>query len=741
MAKRGRKKKKHTEEYEAPIANRIIGFILLIGSVLGLLSKVCGPLGNGIASLNLLLFGPYYVISLILILLLGLYLIINNEYPKYALIRIIGVVLLIINILVLTHIKEVGANNADLSVMMKSVIDNFVNNIKASSITKSDMGLLGILFGTLSFKLLSKVGSYIVSIAFILLSLFLIFNKEVLKVFDKDKQEKEDKKEEIVEEPEEEESKFNLFNLFKRKDEEEDEEEELIKDKDHTIESYDELKQLAELEPEIVKSPREVKIKEEDLDTKEERQNNYYVLPTSSILSSIKDKYRPDPKVIEETKRKLVEVLSDFNIEAQVVNYTVGPAVTQYELKLKKGTKVNRVLSLNKEISLALAKKEVRIEAPIPGKETVGIELANDAISTVGFKEVFDDINWSNNKLEVVLGRNIMNRPISIDIDKMPHLLVAGSTGSGKSVCINCIIASILMRAKPSEVKLVLIDPKKVEFTMYEDLPHLLTPIVNEPKKASVALKQIVAEMDKRYTLFSNTGVKNITGYNEYIEKHKDKGLERLPFIICIIDELADLMVVAAKEVEDSIMRITQLARAAGIHLIVATQRPSTDVITGVVKANIPSRISFAVSSQIDSRTILDMPGAEKLLGRGDMLYLPLGENSPERIQGAFIKDDDIESLCKYIKKMEKPDYDTSFDNMDASSIGGAGSDDETYNEIEKYAIEAGQISISKIQRKFNMGFNKAADYMDQLEENGIVEASTGSSKPRKVIKPGINNE
>ena len=733
--RKGSKNKKH-EEQETSNVKKYVGFVLALCSILGLLSPLCGPVGKVIASFNLFIFGPYYMVPLVIFVGLGVYLWFTNELPKYRTQRIIGVFLLLLFILIITHIHIIDKYHGNFKNMFKIVTDTFMNNIKATSITKTNIGLLGLVFGYLLYKGLSKIGSYIVCGAFIILALGLIGWKEIMAMFKRNNEDDDEEEEVTKEDDEDEESSPGLLSfLFKKKDIDDDEDE--VIEKNHIVTSYEELKSLSLVEGELVKEAREIKISESDLDSKEERQNNLYVLPTSSILSPVKDKYKPDPKLIEDTKRKLVEVLADFNIEAQVVNYTVGPAVTQYELKLKKGTKVNRVLSLNKEISLALAKKEVRIEAPIPGKETVGIELANESISTVGFKEVFEDINWSKNKLEVVLGRNIMNRPISMDIDKMPHLLVAGSTGSGKSVCINGIIASILMRCKPSEVKLVLIDPKKVEFTMYEDLPHLLTPIVNEPKKASAALKQIVAEMDKRYTLFSNNGVKNISGYNEYIDKHKDKGLPHLPYIVCIIDELADLMVVAAKEVEDSIMRITQLARAAGIHLIVATQRPSTDVITGVVKANIPSRISFAVSSQIDSRTILDMPGAEKLLGRGDMLYLPLGENSPERIQGAFIKDDDIESLCKYIKKMAKPDYDITFDNPSSDSAGGSvnGSDDDKYNEVVKFVMSMEKISISRIQRQFHLGFNKAADYMDQLEADGIVGPDTGSSKPRQVLK------
>jgi S-DNA-T family DNA segregation ATPase FtsK/SpoIIIE len=323
-------------------------------------------------------------------------------------------------------------------------------------------------------------------------------------------------------------------------------------------------------------------------------------------------------------------------------------------MEIKAGTKLSRILSINKEIALALAAKDVRIEAPIPGKNTIGIEIPNKMIATVTIREILELIPKNNdNKLLVTLGRDIMGNPIFCEINKTPHLLVAGATGSGKSICINSMIISILMRAKPDEVKLVLVDPKKVELSVYNGAPHLLAPVVTDPKKANIALKKICTEMERRYDIFSETGTKNIAGYNMYVEKKnatlpEAEQLRKIPFIVVIIDELADLMLVAAKEVEDSIMRITQMARAAGIHLIVATQRPSTDIITGVVKANIPSRISFAVSSSIDSRTILDMIGAEKLLGKGDMLFLPMGENIPLRVQGTYISEEEIKAVVDY---------------------------------------------------------------------------------------------
>ena len=404
------------------------------------------------------------------------------------------------------------------------------------------------------------------------------------------------------------------------------------------------------------------------------------------------------------------------------------------------------ILSIEREIALSLAAKSIKIQAPIPGKSTIGIELPNKKLSSVSFKEVLSRMPEVNEKnvLAVGLGKDIMGKVKWMEINTTPHLLVAGATGSGKSVCMNCIITSILMRTRPDQVKLVMVDPKKVELTMYNGVPHLLCPVVTDPKKASIALKNIVAEMEKRYDIFERTKNKNIKGYNKFCEDNPE--YPKMPYIVVIIDELADLMLVAKKEVEDSIMRITQMARAAGIHLIVATQRPSTDVITGVVKSNIPSRISFAVSSNIDSRTILDSGGAEKLLGKGDMLFLPMGESTPVRIQGAFVDEEEIQKVVDYVCEQQKACYDESLTEManDSSSHNdGYESDEEyddpLYNEIVDFAISTGKISASLIQRKYRIGYNRAARVIDLLEERGVIGAANGS-KPREVLIKKDNN-
>ena len=476
--------------------------------------------------------------------------------------------------------------------------------------------------------------------------------------------------------------------------------------------------------------------------------NKKYVCPPISLLSRpIKTDSKDNEMAIKTNIPILIQVLRDFGIEGNVVATHVGPAVTQYELEIKAGTKVSKILGLNREIALALAAKDVRIQAPIPGKNTIGIELPNRKISMVSVREVLTSVppSLSNSKLLAVLGRDIMGNPQWMEINKTPHLLVAGSTGSGKSVCINSIIASILMRAKPDEVKLVLVDPKKVELSIYNGIPHLLAPVVTDPKRANVALKRIVGEMERRYDVFEESKTKNIESYNAYIDKQNEtlsenEKIKHMPYIVVIIDELADLMLVAAKEVEDSIMRITQMARAAGIHLIVATQRPSTDVITGVVKANIPSRISFAVSSGIDSRTILDMIGAEKLLGKGDMLFLPQGTNAPVRIQGTFISEDETKALVDYVCKQQKAMYDNSLlqDDEERGATTMVDNKDDyeepLYNEIVDFVVSQGKASASLLQRRFRLGYNRAARCIDLLEERGIVGPQNGS-KPREVLK------
>lgn len=457
-----------------------------------------------------------------------------------------------------------------------------------------------------------------------------------------------------------------------------------------------------------------------------------YKLPNTNILNKSNTKSDENSKAkVLKNATLLEQTLKNFGVDAKISQATIGPSITRYEIQPSPGVKVSKIVNLSDDIALSLAAKSIRIEAPIPGKSAVGIEVPNDKPLMVTLREVFESNEFKNfnSKLPMALGKDLTGNPIIADISKMPHLLVAGSTGSGKSVCVNSLITSILYKAKPNEVKLLLIDPKVVELSNYNGIPHLLVPVVTDPKKAAGALNWAVNEMDKRYNLFSKESSKDIISYNEKVE-------EKLPRIVIIIDELADLMMSSANDVEDYICRLAQKARACGIHLIVATQRPSVDVITGVIKANIPSRIAFAVSSQTDSRTILDMGGAEKLLGKGDMLFYPLGETKPIRIQGAFISEEESEKIIEFVKSQVKEEikYEENIQNnfLNQETLKSS-NDDELLKDAIEFVIDSNQASSSMLQRRFKIGFNRAARLIDSMEERGIVGKSEGS-KPRKVL-------
>ncbi len=471
---------------------------------------------------------------------------------------------------------------------------------------------------------------------------------------------------------------------------------------------------------------------------------NYQYPPIDLLSKGTKKAIKGGAKALTDVANKLQKTLYSFGVQAKVENVTVGPAITRYELKPAEGVRVSKIANLADDIALNLAAETLRIEAPIPGKQAVGIEVPNTEKETVNLREVLesDEFNASKSKLSVALGKDVAGCVEIADMAKMPHTLIAGSTGSGKSVCINTIITSIIYKAKPSEVKLLMIDPKVVELSVYNGIPHLLIPVVTDPKKAAGALAWAVQEMDNRYNLFAQKGVRDLKGFNALVEK--EDGVGKLPQILIIIDELADLMMVAAKEVEDSICRLAQKARAAGMHLIIATQRPSVDVITGIIKANIPSRIAFAVSSQVDSRTILDQAGAEKLLGKGDMLYYPTGSAKPTRIQGAFVSDEEVEKIVEFVKSNGEATYSDDIINsienngkekeiQEVTSKDTDDNTDEHLAEAIELVIETGQASTSFIQRKFNVGYARAGRIIDQMEERGIISGYQGS-KPRQVL-------
>ncbi|MGY3781262.1 DNA translocase FtsK [Streptococcus gallolyticus] len=479
--------------------------------------------------------------------------------------------------------------------------------------------------------------------------------------------------------------------------------------------------------------------------------NLLYKLPTIDLFAPDKPKNQSKEKNLVRRNIKVLEdTFNSFGIDVKVERAEIGPSVTKYEVKPAVGVRVNRISNLADDLALALAAKDVRIEAPIPGKSLVGIEVPNSEIATVTFRELWEQANTDPNKLlEVPLGKAVNGTARTFDLARMPHLLVAGSTGSGKSVAVNGIIASILMKARPDQVKFMMIDPKMVELSVYNDIPHLLIPVVTNPRKAARALQKVVDEMENRYELFSHFGVRNIAGYNAKVEEFNAQSEQKqipLPLIVVIVDELADLMMVASKEVEDAIIRLGQKARAAGIHMILATQRPSVDVISGLIKANVPSRVAFAVSSGTDSRTILDENGAEKLLGRGDMLFKPIDENHPVRLQGSFISDDDVERIVGFIKDQADADYDDSFDPGEVSESdlksggGGVQEGDPLFEDAKALVLETQKASASMLQRRLSVGFNRATRLMDELEAAGVIGPAEGT-KPRKVLMTNPNPE
>lgn len=727
MAKR---KKKKEEKKETSYKTELYGLFLVLCAIIGI--GEFGIIGKAIVAFASFLAGAYGKVILALVFIDGLYRIIKRTKPKYfTSSRLWGLYLILIAVLVLAHTSYLKGGTETIKDVWNHTYTNFITAIQ--NIKKPEYsyvvggGIIGGIFTSLLLSLFDYTGAYVVNAIICATGIIILFKINIAALF----------------------TGISIFfkKIWTLKDRKKDKEE-IIQAEEEYENGQKVVKTLDE-----IKAPKQEEVKEtkpliENMDT-----SGYMYPPITLLKKNPKTKDNTNDVYAKSNIPVLEQVFKDFGIEgAKVISYHCGPAVTQYELEIKSGTKVSRILGLNKEIALAMAAKDVRIEAPIPGKKTVGVEVPNKNLMGVLLREVLENFPNKDSKLLVALGKDIMGMPKATEINKMPHLLVSGTTGSGKSVCINSFIISILMRTKPDEVKLVLVDPKKVELSCYNGVPHLLTPVVTDPKKANVALKKIVTEMERRYDEFERTGNKNIAGYNMYIEKQnkvlpEEEKLHKMPFIVVIIDELADLMLVAAKEVEDSIMRITQMARAAGIHLIVATQRPSTDVITGLIKANIPSRIAFAVSSGIDSRTILDATGAEKLLGKGDMLFFPIGDSTPTRVQGTFVSEDEIAAVVDHVIRQQKAHYDETF-LMDDEEMGAKSSFDQTddydeplYNQIVEFVVEQGKASASLLQRKFRLGYNRAARAIDILEERGIIGPNNGS-KPREVlVKLGSKEE
>ncbi len=764
MAKK--KTSKSSAKKNASYAAELWGVLLILIAIMGF--GGFGPVGNIIKGFAIFLMGTWYTIVLLACLAIGIYMLVKRSNPKYFSIRLIGIYLVILTVLVYSHMEYAIAENLNGKEIIEATLNNFMDEGVINYTANAGGGIIGGAFTVLFTNCFAFDGTKIVLAVLLVFGVILMFNLDVADVLDFFK---------------------NLFSKMKIPEDEDDEEEEEPsprekKKKKPLFGNREEASDRSIEDTVCTESLENVKVYSNMGDlldglNKQEEQGSYavapkdempleeaprsiapgevtgtanYTLPSLDLL----DKPKPTGKVnstefLQSNKAALERVLNDFQISGRVVEIHEGPAVTQFEVEVKAGTRVSRITSIHKEIALALAAKDVRIEAPIPGKSTVGVEIPNNKVIPVPIREVLSRPNKESMKMNipVALGKDIMGQIKWADISKMPHLLVAGSTGSGKSVCINSFIASILMLKRPDEVKLVMVDPKKVELSNYNGIPHLLWPVVTDPRKASAALQKVVVMMENRYDVFAEKNVKNIAGYNDWVEaQNQAAGYEvekKMYYLVVIIDELADLMVVASKEVEDSIMRITQMARAAGIHLIVATQRPSTDVITGVVKANIPSRISFAVASSIDSRTILDMTGAEKLVGKGDMLYYPMGASVTERIQGNFISDDEVERLIQYVSSQEVVTFTPAYDEVPETHLAAENSpseeyDDPLYDQVVEFAVQTGKVSASLLQRRFKIGYNRAARIVDLLEERGIVGPQNGS-KPREVLYKIENHE
>lgn len=729
------RKKKQTNQL-SPYVGLIIVLTTLVLSLIGLLDF--GIIGRFLNSTFRILFGSLPEIFFLLIIAGCIIWILYHKKIKISYKQIIAMVLLFI-VLEMSLVLFSG-NELKAGAVFEQYFNN-IDNIYGRTID-GEGGLFGALFYSLFSLLFDRTGTILVSILLVIIAIILL-NPTTVNKLQENIWNKEIKPKKLAIKPQK-------VQLKEKKDVQKFESKEF--EEFEPIDMAQAIKNEKSIFIDANEKTEEPKKQIESIETSEtestltEEENFSYVLPSITLLDnpkSVSGSFANTSSAAQKGEH-LINILHQFGIETTLIGTHIGPAVTKFELKLDSGVKVSRIASLQDNLMMELAVKEIRIEAPIPGRNAVGVEIPNIEMTPVRLIELLKDIpeKKQNEKLLVALGKNLMGRNIYGELNRMPHLLVAGATGSGKSVCINSMIATLLLRTKPNEVKLLLIDPKKVEFQVFNDIPHLIAPVVDDSVSAAKALNIIVKIMDNRYEKFAQEGARNIAGYNEMAETNLL--LKPMPNIVVVIDELADLMAVAGKEVEASIQRITQLARAAGIHLVVATQRPSVDVITGVIKANIPSRISFAVSSGTDSRTILDSTGAERLLGYGDMLYQPFGEPHPVRIQGVFISDDEVERIANEAKSQMKPRFDDAFMNLDGVQDNEGiveSSDDPLYEEVKEFVIAEQKASTSLLQRRFGIGYNRAARMIDALEEAAIIGPIQGS-KPRDVyIKPVDDEE
>lgn len=710
---------KTTRNIKNDIRWEIKGLLFISFGVLGIFSiytNAVGVIGKFISK-NLKGFsGQAAVLIPLIIILLGVNCLFYKKKPKISL-RVIGLVIIFAVIVFLFHINT-HANLREMNFLdrLRKSAELGVNGQGGGILGESGLSLLISIFGT--------TGSTIMMITFFIIGSILATGKSITTILERIKLSTKRKK--ITINPQIGSKKIKVVNNIPQDSSSIDE----VDDNSETA-----TRNTSSTQKEEVQKIKSVKNEEDSRDsiiiTDYIEDDKEYNLPPLSLLRKNSGKQRGFcEKELLDNAQTLENTLKSFGLEAKVIQVNCGPTITRFEIQPSPGIKVSRIMSLADDIALSLAASDVRIEAPIPGKAAVGIEVPNKKKSLVLMRDVLESTDFvkSPSKLSIALGMDIDGNPKVADLTEMPHLLIAGATGSGKSVCIKTIISSILFKAHPNEVKLMMIDPKVVELAIFDGIPHLLTPVVTDAKKAAAALSWMVGEMERRYQLFAEEGVRDIARYNEL---YNDKPM---PKIVVIIDELADLMMVAPRDVEDCICRLAQMARAAGIHLVVATQRPSVDVITGLIKANIPSRISFAVSSQVDSRTILDISGAEKLLGKGDMLFYPVGAPKPVRIQGAYITEEEVEKLINYCKKQKEPAYEKNLSGFNEVGVDKSHEEtDELFEEAVKVVLDSGQASISMLQRRLRIGYARAARLIDEMEQRGIVGGYEGT-KPREIL-------
>ena len=767
----------------------ILGLVFILLAVFAFVRF--GILGKQIANLIRLFFGDSYLLAASLLALFGLVNLIYNQPVHLSVKRTIGLSLALIGILLI---------QSSLYYEHELVNSNFLNSFwhamtaefGRAAVTESvGGGLIGSLGYQIFYPLLGQIGIKIFAFLLIPIGILMFFDVKFRTIIEKFQSSSQlfiqknktagvklkDKYSDVLEKRKQKRANDDDKNIFPDVadfDSDDNEEDTSVKpsSEDVTVEPDPEPAPEPQIqiapqheEPDSKDLPKSHSFAQEDQKLVQELANvdhgelktdtivnKSYKKPPLSLLDPIKSTDQStDRDLIKKNTQVLQSTFKSFGVKVIIKKAILGPTITRYEVQPAVGVKVSRIVNLADDLALALAAKDIRIEAPIPGKPFIGIEVPNRATSVVSFKDVMEhqDAKAKKDPMNVPLGKDVTGSTISANLAKMPHLLIAGSTGSGKSVAINTILASILMKARPEDVKLVLIDPKMVELSVYNGVPHLLIPVVTDAKLASNALRKVVKEMERRYKLFAAGGVRNMGEYNQKVaENNQDKSkpaMKPLPYILVVVDELSDLMMVGGHDVEGAIVRLGQMARAAGIHMILATQRPSVDVITGLIKANIPSRISFAVSSGVDSRTILNQTGAEKLLGRGDMLYMPIGASKPERIQGAYIASDEVERVIDWVKKQQKVDYDETMipkkgESSSASDNGNDEPEDEFYNQAVDLVRRQQTASVSMLQRRFRIGYNRAARIVDEMEAKGIVGPSEGS-KPRQVLVPPVKNE